>query len=579
MARSILTIYAATTTSILTFSATALAVDCFVDSVDGNDTNTGLSEDSALQSPTKVGSTCTVIKFKRGSVFNVAKGENAVNIGFGGKITTLTNYGDPNQPIPRFVKKREPNSGGMISAYSGNLTIDGLSFSGSQSDANMANLAQGIGIMIGGNSKITNSEITNCDIGIMTTGDNVKVLNNYIHDLFISVDAPQGVDPNAVGGAEGIFVNSSHVEVAYNRFINCSTKAAWTGGSCDGGATEVTATNGKAVTDVMIHHNFSYNSCGFFEVSTTFDSSSSGTFTKGMFQDSAFYNNVMIDSGWISLLQVNNTDLKNIRWENNTIVHHKGSMNAGMMAVVYTSTSSGTSGGALAPDSVFWTNNLWVFEPGIMSLEPDKNFVQDGNLIIKDSSKQDPGFVNLAGTTNPVDFDLVVGSPAIDYTKTVLTETALDFLNRASPDPTSGRQDAGAFEYNSVLSGSGGNSNTGGGIGAGGSTILTTTTSAITGGTTATATISHVTTSGGKSNENSGESSLGGSSSNGSLPDASEPNSATSGSESGCNCMFVRYSTPKLTGLGLMTLITVLLRRARKDRKLARTFFNPKKRP
>jgi hypothetical protein len=298
-----------------------------------------------------------------------------------------------------------------------------------------------------------------------------------------------------------------------------------------------------------------------------------------MFQDSAFYNNVMIDSGWISLLQVNNTDLKNIRWENNTIVHHKGSMNAGMMAVVYTGTSSGTSGGALAPDSVFWTNNLWVFESGVMFLEPDKNFVQDGNLIIKDSLKQDPGFVNLAGTTNPADFDLIAASPAIDYTKTALTETSLDFLNRASPDPTSGRQDAGAFEYNSIIGNSGGNSNIGGSTGAGGSTMRTTASGAPTGGTTVAVSGPNASTPAVASNAGSGENPTGGGSSHGSRPEVIESDSATSGNESGCNCTLVRYSVSHFTGWGLLALITALLRRARKERRLTRTFVGGKKKP
>jgi hypothetical protein len=48
----------------------------------------------------------------------------------------------------------------------------------------------------------------------------------------------------------------------------------------------------------------------------------SGAYVKGTFTDSVFHDNVMMDSGWISLLQVNNTKLVNVRWENNTIVHH-----------------------------------------------------------------------------------------------------------------------------------------------------------------------------------------------------------------------------------------------------------------
>jgi hypothetical protein len=215
--------------SILAQSAAAFAADvtCYVDSVGGNDTNNGTSETTAWQSTAKLtGSSCTIVEFKRGSQFSVPKGTYAVDLMNLRNIKTLTNYGDPSQPLPKFIKPHEASSGGMLASYMGGVTIDGLYLSGSRSDVNMSNLADGICVMLGPNTTI-----------------NVLVRNNYVHDLSISVDAPPGVDPNAVGGAEGIFVNSSHVEVDHNLFINCSTYAEWTSGTakrCDGGATEVT---------------------------------------------------------------------------------------------------------------------------------------------------------------------------------------------------------------------------------------------------------------------------------------------------------------------------------------------------
>ena len=250
---------------------------CYVDSVAGDDTKSGLSEDEATQSRNKIASTCSTVKFKRGSVFQVPAGEQIVTMGYNSKLKTLTNYGDPSLPLPKFVKTRSPNNGGMISAYQGGLTIDGLYLSGSQSDAQMSNLGQGICIMAGSNTKIINNEITECDIGMMLSGTGSLVQNNYVHDLHVSVDAAPGVDPNVVGGAEGIFVNGSNNEVAYNSFINCSNYAEWTGGSCDGGATEVTVGAGGSLSGVKIHHNFGYNNCGFFEVSSGFGDSSSTT--------------------------------------------------------------------------------------------------------------------------------------------------------------------------------------------------------------------------------------------------------------------------------------------------------------
>jgi MYXO-CTERM domain-containing protein len=428
--------------------AYAADVTCYVDSVAGDDTKSGLTEAEAVQSRSKIPTTCTIVKFKRGSVFNLASGEYVVpsTSSYTSKVKTITNYGDANLPLPKFIKVRAANNGGMISAYSGGMTIDGLYLEGSESDAQMKNLAQGICIMAGSNSKIINNEITNCDIGMMLSGTGTLVQNNYVHDLHVTVDAAPGVDPNVVGGAEGIFVNGSNNEVAYNTFINCSDTAQWTGGDCDGGATEVTVGgDGAELTGVKIHHNYSYNSCGFFEVSSGFSSDSSNP-KRGIFSNSEFYNNVTIDSGWLSLLQVANTDIHNFKWENNTLVQHKGSTNAGILVIVYTAVASGMSGGEIYPDGVTWTNNLFVAD-GVTFQTPDSRIVQTTNLIIN-TSKQDPGFVNLKGT-NAADYDLVSTSPAINA-GTVIPSLTLDFLNRTVPDPTSGKTDIGAFEYAST---------------------------------------------------------------------------------------------------------------------------------
>jgi len=487
--------------AVLAHSATALAVDCFVDGVGGSDTNNGLSETAAWKSPSKIGATCTVVKFKRGSVFDIAAGSSnyAVNLMTLRNIKTLTNYGDANQPLPKFIKPHVPSSGGVLASYGGGVTIDGLYLSGSRSDANMSNLADGICVMLGPNTTITNCEITLCDIGMMTTGENVTVKNNYVHDLSISVDAAPGVDPNAVGGAEGIFVNSSHVEVAYNRFVNCSTAAQWVsntnggGVRCDGGATEVSVpngTNGAAgeVTDVKIHHNFSYNSCGFFEVASMFQSGA--TYVKGKFTNSVFHDNVMVDSGWISLLQINNTKLTNVRWENNTIIHHdRGTTtdasgntinlndfgSSAIQAIPFNGTSSGvTGGGEISQGDIYWTNNLWYFDPKVKPYNPLdathastdeflKNIVVAGDALVS----ADPGFKDITSTTDPTAYDLVKGSTVIDKGVTnanVSTDITMDFSNR--PRPVGAALDLGAFEYPG--------DNAGGASGTGGSSATAT---------------------------------------------------------------------------------------------------------
>jgi MYXO-CTERM domain-containing protein len=491
MARSLFLVLGVATVSLVLHAAAASAADCYVDSQQGNDSLDGTTEATAWASPAAIASSCTAVKFKRGSEFAVAKGAYAVDLMKLRNVKTLTNYGDSALPLPKFVKQREVSSGGMLQSFMGGVTIDGLYLAGSQSDAEMTSLASGICVMLGADSKLINSEITLCDIGIMTSGDNVLVQHNYVHDLFISVDGDPGIDPNAVGGAEGIFVNSSHVDVSYNSFINCTIPARWVSGSskrCDGGATEVTVGYAGEVTDVKIHHNLSYNSCGFFEVSSMFQpSDDTGPYVKGKFTDSVFYDNVMVDSGWISLLQINNTKLSNVRWENNTIVHHDmGKDEDGtdlndfgssrILAIPFNSTSSGvTGGGEIAEGDIYWTNNLWYFDPKVAPYgSPDddeflKNIVKKNNLILT----ADPGFVDVTATTDPLAFDLVQGSQAIDAGMN-LEEVTVDFLGRPAPV---GTQDVGAFEYQ-------GDSASGGASGTGGSSWAATGGTPAAGGTT-----------------------------------------------------------------------------------------------
>jgi hypothetical protein len=436
MTRTFLPLSGAVTFAILGYGANALAVDCFIDSVNGNDSNTGLTEDQALKSQTTFPSTCTVVKFKRGSQFN----DKLNTGGFSSKITTFTNYGDSSKPLPRFVM---PNTAGTtktgiaVSSNTANVTIDGLYIANSHGDGSSSSFSSGVCVQImGANSVMQNCEITSCDIGVMLSGAGSKFLSNYVHDLnTMIVDAAQdsGTYINSIGGAEGIFVSGSNSEVAYNSFINCSTTAAWTGGNCDGGATEVSVSSGGTMSGLRIHHNFAYNTCGFFEVSG-----------KGTFSDAVFSYNVAVDSGWLMLLQVNETTMSNVQWVNNTVVQHKGSSNAGMVTTIYggTGASGGpVSGVTLPPGQVSMTNNLIIFD-GVSSFGDviDKNISQTTNVV----AKTNPGVVNISGLT-AADFDLVEGATTVIDQGTSVAGLTLDYLNRSVPSGSA--TDVGAFEY------------------------------------------------------------------------------------------------------------------------------------
>lgn len=425
---------------------------CYVDSVNGSDSNDGLSQDKPVKSQTKVSSSCTVVRFKRGSVF-----KEKLRISKGVKV--YTNYGPSTDKLPWFIVDKTVKGAGPVVLTTSPVTIDGVRLSGARGDGTMAitfqtdangitaGIVGGLGIFAMAATKFLNSEVDDCDIGIMLGAEGGLVQGNYVHDLYMAIDAPPGVDPNLVGGAEGIFVNASNNEVSYNSFVNCSGAAVWVGanGDCDGGATEVSLGAGATMTGVNVHHNFSYNSCGFLEIASYFGG------TKGTFKSNKYHNNLIVDSAWQALLQVNNTNMEDLQFYNNTLIQHPGTLNQGILFIKYTATSSGMSGGDIEPNTIFLTNNLYVFD-GITDTSGmglDKNIVQKNTLVVTCKTTDDPncsglGFANHLGR-DPTDYDLVSANPKVVDVGADIDGNTLDYFNRTRPAGSA--PDLGAMEY------------------------------------------------------------------------------------------------------------------------------------
>ncbi len=441
----------------------SLGTVCYVDSTNGNDSNNGLSQSAPKKTIAAIPSNVVVVRFKRGSKYH-----GRLDIPYFTKVKVYTNYGKKNDPLPHFIVSSKPGQGPVIITFISDLTFDGLHLSGARGDNTMVHdftpdangkidgIVGGLGTFLAGaNTKLLNCEIDSCDIGIMIAGQHTLVRGNYVHDLIMGIDDNPGVDPNLVGGAEGIFVNAANVEVCYNNFVNCTGPAKWVGGyvDCDGGATEISAwaTNdpARAIYNVNIHHNIACNCCGFFEAASYFDPTNRNT--KGTIRDIALHDNVIIDSGWMGLFQVNNTNFKNVQFFNNTLVQHKGSLNAGMLWSIFTATSSGMSGGDLEKDTVYLTDNLYIMDQVSPRFghQLHRNFNAKNNIIriyasTSDADYNDIGFANIAGT-KAVDFDIIKSnSPAIDA-GAVISGYKLDFLDRARPNGKG--PDIGAFEY------------------------------------------------------------------------------------------------------------------------------------
>jgi MYXO-CTERM domain-containing protein len=414
----------------LTPAALAADVPCFVDSVNGDDMQSGLSEAEAVKSQSKIGTTCTIVRYKRGSIF-------PEKVRVADTITTYTNYGDASAPLPKFQVATAYNSGPVmdVSKKSG-ITVDGLHLTGARNDGSPQNRKPGTGIVLGPNSKLLNSEIASCDYGIYLAGEASLVQNNNIRDIF-QIEMPPGVYSSFTDGGQGILVAAPNNEVASNSLVRCNNPSPGVGAGCTGGAAEVMATAGKMMNGTKMHHNFIYDNCGLIKIAR-----SSGT-PRSKFSDAEIYNNVGIDSGWMAYLEAITTDFEKVNFHNNTVVQHAGSTNAGLLMVVTAAASSSSPGADLQPNTVFLTNNLFVLDGVAPSMDLYKSFVQATNLILE-TSKQDPGFVNLKGTA-ALDFDLLPSSPAVNAGNPV-PEHTLDFANRVVPDP-SGKTDIGAFEY------------------------------------------------------------------------------------------------------------------------------------
>lgn len=382
-------------------TVTVAAPECYVDATSGNDSNSGLSADAAVASQDAVPADCQTVAFRRGSVFSEP-------LRLTGTATTFTNYGDTQDPLPAFITTDPVVDG----ASSPGITIDGLHLAGTRGDGT----AVAPCVLLGSESRLLNSEVTDCETGVFLSGTGNLVQGNRIFDITVLTSLPPGEDPNALGGGIGVIVTGSNNEISYNQFANCKTEAEWTGGDCEGGALYVAANADGVLSGTSIHHNYSYGSCGFFEAGGA-----------GTVDDTRVYYNVSVDSSWAMLLQLAETTLASLRFENNTFAYHEVLSSLGL---IY--------GGELTPDTVFFTNNLVLLTDSLVT-PLDPAITVSNTLILE----YDPGVVNRAGVS-ATGFDLLAGSEAVN--QGIILDHALDFLNRPVPD-ASGLTDVGAFEF------------------------------------------------------------------------------------------------------------------------------------
>jgi hypothetical protein len=250
-------------------NAYAQPTDYYIDSVDGNDTNDGLTPSTAWKSHTKVNSLelhpGNTVRFKRGSQFS---GPIVIDeSGTSGNPILLSAYGQGS--APRFTNPNDLHMNGNCIRISGDyIIVENLHFHDTPPTENANRLASifqmgAIFNMPGADHNIIRGNVfMKCTKAIQSTGEFTLITNNHLdgpsHALWWNGVASGGWGPM------GIQLGIGNQEVSHNTIKNYLTVESPYG--TDGGAIEFD--DGRFHKDnLYIHHNFTEGNAGFLESS------------------------------------------------------------------------------------------------------------------------------------------------------------------------------------------------------------------------------------------------------------------------------------------------------------------------
>jgi len=246
----------------------ALGTNYYIDSINGDDSNSGISASVAWKTIDKLNS----VSFAAGDNLNFAR-ESV----WSGTILTIQSSGTPTNPITlkSYGSGKLPllkNPGGLhvLEIKGDYIVVDGLSFSDTTTFEIFGRdqyLGSGA-ILIGVGSDyvaVKNSDFTRVGVGVKSYGLYTTITHNNFHDLVIAYR-----DTDESYGAICISINNSNAEISYNLFTNCRSIDSPYG--ADGGAIEIEGWWFQEKSNINIHHNFSSGSQGFLEVTETISS-------------------------------------------------------------------------------------------------------------------------------------------------------------------------------------------------------------------------------------------------------------------------------------------------------------------
>lgn len=427
----------------------------YVDSKNGNDGSSGLSEDKAWRSLEKAGSMNYLpgdsIRLKRGSEFTGTL--HIASSGTRDNYITVTDYGDTGLPAPSFTNTvfdpDKNNFGNCIRLKGSYILVENM-----YCHHTVADLPETTGsfltmwelgaIYIDKTAKhciVRNNEIFDCGVGIKSYGEYALIENNYIHDC-------NRILKKWGWGPIGIWLGGDYQEVCYNRIFNYSVvdpHITWGpnsyGGGADGGAIEIDDAR-VPKSNISIHHNFSRDCQGFLEVTWT-DVQQNPSYTGFL-----IYQNVSDDyQQFVAMWRG-----ADCRIENNTIVRRKRNVNDwGVFNITQHNARN-----SIKNNIVVVENNVIIFNVGKNENATPHNVISNnlyyaasGELIMgKEGPGEsyiiaDPLLTDYAKGNEPSDFSITNGSPARDKGTDLGYKKGFAGISI----PQGNAPDIGAFEY------------------------------------------------------------------------------------------------------------------------------------
>lgn len=397
----------------------------FIDSIGGKDAGSGLSDETAWRSLSRIEKTTLnpgdVIRFKRGSRFNTPL--TITHSGNAERYIVLTDYGDSEATAPAFTNMRfDPNQGefgNCIRLKGSFIRVENLYFhhtvaelSGRIRFATMWELGALYIDKSARNCVVRNNEFLDCGVGIKSYGEGAVIRENYIHDC-------NRILKEWNWGPIGIWLGADHQEVSYNRIFNYKAidpRINWGpngyGRGADGSAIEIDDAR-VPKSNISIHHNYTRDNQGFLEVTW------SDLARNPSYIGFKIHHNVSDDfQQFIALWRGARCKI-----ENNTIIRRK--VNANDWGVF--NITQFDSRNLIRNNIVVVEHNVVIFNVGKNGnakpntvIENNLYFAASGDLHMgsegpgEHTQWGDPMFEDYSNGTQASDFGIKVSSPAID---------------------------------------------------------------------------------------------------------------------------------------------------------------------